>query len=324
MKKVYLFTHQDMDGISCILLGKLAYSNDLIYKDVGNFDIDKEVDSLIESKVVMPEDIIVFTDIAPGKETLARLESEYTDRVYVLDHHKTNAYCGDILGDKGIVLWEPDEEGKLPCGTSLFFHWLDGQGLLDVPNKPLLKMFVENVRSYDTYQWKGNGESMPKKLQTFFGMVSSEMFVNRFVDVMMNDDIDELLDELVLGFVDYRIQQEADSIEAIVESKRGITEVVIHGRTIAIMNYPGGVNVSELSVMIMQRHPDIEMVLVINHQWNSLNFRVSDSSDLDAAMMFAKPMGGGGHAKACGCSIPKELSQGFLDGIIYHLKHAND
>ena len=319
-KTIHFYTHQDLDGIGCGILANFAFGNEATVSYVENYEVDRKVDELIESRMVEEWDSIYFTDLSPSKEALEKLEGYYPGQTIVLDHHRTNVHALEVLGNNAVVRWEPDEKGKIPSGTSLVYeHLKELKKLEKVGNPAMLEIFVEKVRSYDTYQWKDSGDDFPKKLQTLFTMLDRDRFVDRFMKKISDPTSVRVIDEVEMDFVNARIQQEVDSIDKIVSSRKGIQEVNIKGYNVAVMHHPGGVNVSELGCALIGRYPDIDILVAINLNYNSLNYRVV-RDDIDAATIFAKPLKGGGHAKACGSPIPKELGDAFLDGIINHLK----
>lgn len=320
MKKIWFVTHEDLDGMGCGILTTLAYKNvDISY--VSNFEIDNKVDELITGSHVSPHDDIFFADICPSENSLKRLNSYFPFQIEVFDHHKTNTHATDILGSAGIVKWDKDENGRLSCGTSVLHEYLISHQMYDESvNMTLLNEFVEQVRLYDTYQWKEQEDIAPKKLQALFTMLGGRSFVKKYV-TKLKDPNASLFDEIELEFIDARIEQELKSINEFISTKKHITDVDINGLRVALAFHPGGMNVSELSYRFLSENTEYDMMVIMNMTYSSLNFRVFKEG-IDAASTFAKPLKGGGHPKACGCAIPNEIQDRYMNEIISYLKSA--
>ena len=71
--------------------------------------------------------------------------------VQLIDHHKTAIHLNEY--EWGSVLVE-NENGELTSATSLFYHFLIGNDLLQ-PTEALDE-FVELVSQYDTWEWEKN------------------------------------------------------------------------------------------------------------------------------------------------------------------------
>ena len=113
-----------------------------------------------------------------------------------------------------------------------------------------------------------------------------------------------------MEFVLSRVAQENESIEKIIGDLKNVGwQSTIDDKAIAIMFYPGGVNVSELGYRFLEKYKQFDIFVAINTYYGTFNFRARDRVD---ATPFAIGGGGGGHPRACGCNVPKEIIDDFL------------
>ena len=202
-----------------------------------------------------------------------------------------------------------DKNGKLQCGTSLVYKWLTENYEFSLNNKKLVELFVETVRSYDTYQWKAENNINAKYLQTLSGMINNQAFANKMVERLSDKKSKKLIRDAEMEFVLSRVSQENESIEKAISDLNNVRRAVIHDMKLAVMFYPGGMNVSELGYRFLEKYKEFDIFLAINMYYGTYNFRARDGID---ATPFAIGGGGGGHPRACGCNIPRKIIDDFL------------
>ncbi len=95
MKKIKLFTHTDLDGIGCAILGILAYGKDNINIEYCNYDdVNEKVKEFYMGAEKNEYDKIFITDISVNEKIATIIKQYYTDETYnpdiqLLDHHPT-------------------------------------------------------------------------------------------------------------------------------------------------------------------------------------------------------------------------------------------
>jgi len=88
--KVKLFTHTDLDGVSCGIIGKLAFPEiNIEYCDYDN--VNDKIKQYIESEEYKDYDTIFITDISVNEEVAKLIDNVFTQEheFVLLDHHKT-------------------------------------------------------------------------------------------------------------------------------------------------------------------------------------------------------------------------------------------
>lgn len=315
MAKILFYTHNDLDGVGCGILAKLAYGDQAEVSYLNNSEVDDVVEQIISQQDEITSDIkILFTDLSPSASALMRLNQYFPNQIIVIDHHKSNLFASTILGENGIVEADKDAEGKLQSGTSLVYRYIVNENS-SFRNNKLVEQFVEAVRSYDTYQWKETDDILPKQLQTLFSILENDIFEKKFLKRLSDSKSKKLIRDQEMEFVDSRINQEIESINKIIDNPKNFEEANVKGYKIAIMYYPGGMNISELGYRFLEKYPLFDMILVVNMFYNTYNFRTREAD----GTVFAIPLGGGGHPRACGCSIPKEISTMVAKSIVESL-----
>ena len=89
---IKLFTHTDLDGVSCEILGKIAFGEDIDVVRCGYGNIDDKVEEFIN--IDEEYDKLFITDISVKKK-LADTLNNISDKVILLDHHKTALWLTD-------------------------------------------------------------------------------------------------------------------------------------------------------------------------------------------------------------------------------------
>ena len=150
-----LFTHDDLDGVSCGVVLESAKGIWLARTNYMNYDnIDIDFRHFIESEEYKNFDLIFMTDISIKQdvELINLINSTIADKFVLLDHHKT----AEWLNEYKWATVKTELNGRLTCGTELVFQYIKDNNILDVNKgiEELFTEFVELVRLYDTYDFK--------------------------------------------------------------------------------------------------------------------------------------------------------------------------
>ena len=172
---IKLFTHTDLDGVSCEILGKIAFGEDIDVVRCNYGDIDAKVEEFING--AEEYDKLFITDISVNKEIADKLLS-ISDKVILLDHHKTALWLNEY--PYALVQVEDESIGKM-CGAYLFYEYLK-KNHKEFNDTPALKLFIDYVRMYDTWEWKEKYDNI---------------IPNRLNDLMYIDGPNEFIDKMV-------------------------------------------------------------------------------------------------------------------------------
>lgn len=179
---VIIYTHDDLDGIGCAILGEMAFSN-IKVNCCSNSNIDRIVKNDLENDVLDNADFIYITDICPTQEVLDILPTNISSKTLVLDHHSTRKSLGDIYSYVKIIT---EQFGRKSCGTSLFYQYLTENNLLE--RKECTSEFCELVRQYDTWEWTVNNNMLPNDLNILWLLKGNNNFSNETIKKLNNSE----------------------------------------------------------------------------------------------------------------------------------------
>jgi len=300
--KVINFTHNDLDGVACGILTKLVFDEpDIEYCNYNN--INYKVSNLILTEEHKHYDKIIVTDISVSEE-VANLLDNISDKVILLDHHKTALWLNERP-------WAFVSSDSKESGTSLYYDFLKFN--LNKTFKGFIPIFVNEVRLYDTWEWRKLGNDIPYYLNILLQEFGINKFNNYILNLLKTDwtskDIDiltnnELLDDLSVTIIEnYKIK-----LNNYIKIKNA---QLIKTK---ILNYKAGVvfaenHISELGEELMKLNADIDFVAIIQLP-NTISYRTN--KDIDVSEI-AKFFGGGGHTKASGSPIQNYQINNILD-----------
>ena len=299
---IKLFTHTDLDGISCEILGRIAFGEDINVVRCGYGNIDDKVEEFINSDEEY--DKLFITDISVKKE-LADALNNVSDKVILLDHHKTALWLNEY--PFALVQVEDESVGKM-CGAYLFYEYLK-KNHEEFNDTLALKLFVKYVRMYDTWEWKEKYDNIiPKRLHDLMYMDGPNEFIDKMIYRLGNnlaifDDTDLMKLQIEQTYINSYIAQKNETL--IVNDSlfpEHIVGIVFADKYI-----------SELGNKLCELHPELDFVVLINMSTLTVSYRtVKDNLDLSA---IAKGFGGGGHPKASGSRFDASIINDMLNNI---------
>lgn len=313
--KTLLISHiADNDGVSPIILLKLVL-NDFDYKLLEIYEVEDYVNELIDSGRYKEYDQIYITDLKLTMELCEKIDNieELKNKLLVFDHHQSNLFVNDFNFATVIV---KNEEGRMECGTSLFYKYLKNKYPNSILNNKIVSNYVELVRENDTWDYLIENEPKAKKLGMLFSLYNREKYINSMLTNLKNN-----VDELFSSEENYLFSIEQERMNDYIESKK---DKVYFGK---INNYEVGIVFAEsyrsvLGNYLAKYYEDkVDFIIIINFD-HGISYRTIKEVNVGE---FAQIYGGGGHQKAAGSYFPdgfhKQLIELLYEGII--LKDAN-
>jgi hypothetical protein len=90
----------------------------------------------------------------------------------------------------------------------------------------------------------------------------------------------------------------------------------LKGLNAAVMFDDPRINFSDFSAKLMEKHPNIQATVCISPGvFKNLNYRAIDP-DINTRILFAEPMGGGGHPLASGSPLSAEKINKIIDIVL--------
>ncbi|MEY9972505.1 oligoribonuclease NrnB/cAMP/cGMP phosphodiesterase (DHH superfamily) [Lysinibacillus sp. RC46] len=299
-----LLSHNDLDGVGCGILAKLAFQDQVKVKYNSISTLDREIEFFLDNN---EQDTFLFiTDLSPNEENERRLNDYYiaTGNVQLLDHHKTAFHLNDY--EWGKVLIE-DEKGYLTSATSLFYQYLVTHGYLEQKNS--ITEFVELVRQYDTWEWEKNDNQQARRLNALFFLVSIEEFEEKMLERLKTSkhfDFDEFEKKI--------LKMEEEKIERYIRRKKRELVQTSIGEYFTGVVYAESYH-SELGNELGKENVHLDFIAILNMGGKRISFRtIHDHIDVSA---IAAEFGGGGHQKAAGCSLTDEAYEQYVAQIFH-------
>ncbi|MFC3883308.1 DHH family phosphoesterase [Bacillus songklensis] len=301
-----VLSHNDLDGVGCGILAKLAFGEQVKVRYNSIAGLNHEVEWFLENGD--KQTFLFITDLSVNEENENRLDDFHRagGKVQLLDHHKTALHFNDY--EWGHIVVE-DEEGKLTSATSLFYEYLVKNEMMEPSNA--IAEFVELVRQYDTWEWERNDNQAAQRLNALFFLVSIDEFEDKMVERLKNSDhffFDEFEEKI--------LDMEEDKIERYIRRKRRELVQAPIGEHVAGIVYAESYH-SELGNELGKEYPHLDYIAILNIGGKRMGFRtIHDHVDVSE---IAGQYGGGGHAKASGCSLNEETYRQFVTET-FHLE----
>ncbi|UPJ18282.1 oligoribonuclease [Bacillus cereus] len=299
-----LYTHNDLDGVGCGIVAKIAFGKDVEVRYNSVMGLDHQIERLFELEKKLKDDFLIITDLSVNEENLIRLDNleKSGGKVRLIDHHKTALHFNEYSWGRVKVNYE---DGRLTAATSLLYEYLLEHEL--IKQSQALDEFVELVRQYDTWEWDQNENIKAKNLNDLFFMLSIDEFEEKMTEWILNSEHFEFGD-----FEQKLLEMEEERIERYVrKKKREIVQTFIGNFCMGIVHAES--YHSELGNELGKDNPHLDYIVILNLGGKKISFRtIHDHVDVST---IAGQFGGGGHAKASGCSMGKEAFQLFVNDI---------
>ncbi len=217
-QKNIIFSHEsDIDGLGCVVLGKLAFG-EVDYVLVPNVEkLELSFRKHIRGESLDKYNKIYVTDLAlydPSLTTVAK--SPLKDKVQVFDHHK-RAIDDHMNRYTFTKIIEEDENGK-KCGTQLFYEYLVQNHLINASK--VIDEFVELTRLEDTWEWKKSGNIGEKahNLAILFNALGVENYISTMTSKLLNTSLSFEFDEQEIALIQNKKDEYDKMLQSIIES----------------------------------------------------------------------------------------------------------
>ena len=180
-----LLTHTDLDGVSCAVLAKLAWGENVDITFCRNpADVTNTLQKMYEKEAWKEYNLIYVTDLSFDANILQECK-KFKNILRLFDHHETA-----VEPFKPYFKWatvEVERNGRLTCGTELFYQYLFDKKL--VGNR---EFFVEQVRLFDTWDWYKGKSNLPRYLSNVVLKLGLQYFLRTFAERLKYRDVNEL------------------------------------------------------------------------------------------------------------------------------------
>jgi oligoribonuclease NrnB/cAMP/cGMP phosphodiesterase (DHH superfamily) len=289
----------DIDGMGGAILAKLIHPNiDIILSEIG--ELEHIINDLIINGDFQQYKNIYIVDL-PLRGTLPQKINDNSNPNGVLVHFDHHA------SEDGSSQYEWSTTTHkigdfLPSGTSLFYGYLIKQ----YPNHPLLNQkytasLVENIRSYDTWDWAKTNNLVAKDLTDLFIQLKAKHFITHFCNKIhqsANDNIQQVTFDSTERLLIEALKE--DIAEHIILCDRSLMKIKMRGYKFGFViteKYRSDVG----NVLSKKYKDELDGIIIIDFMRKTISLRGS-KKDVDLSQI-AKAFGGGGQPQAAGMPI---------------------
>jgi oligoribonuclease NrnB/cAMP/cGMP phosphodiesterase (DHH superfamily) len=307
---VKLFTHTDLDGIGCAIVGKIAYPTSINITYCNYDDVNQKIGDFVNNKEYLNFDYIYITDISVNKEIAELITNTHPENfkdgfnlgemVQLLDHHQTAEWLNEYFWAKVTV----DQNDEKTSGTRMFYNHIFHDEFISCGTN--LFLFVETVRKYDTWLWKTKyNDETPKLWNDLLFIMGRDNFIEETISKIRDQNV-ICLNEFDNKILRYR-QNDIDTYVSLKEKQLIQYTILEHTCGVVFAEQFH----SELGNRLSESNPDLEFIVIINPSV-SVSYRTVNNN-INLGTEIAKIYGGGGHPKAAGSPISDEIKNKFID-----------
>ena len=335
MLKEILLTHNDMDGAGCRIIFEVAHANcakgyDYDVVNCANGSIDEDTMNAIARSDVDTNTEIFFADICAHEPVLKDLiDKGY--KIKIFDHHQTNVPLLEL--NPSWVIKVKNDLGQMYCGTSLLYQYYSQTALIfpsdnrlvyfrSAGNDRLLAELVENIRLYDTWEWKRNNIILPKDLHTLYFLLGMDNFCYRFISRIQDKGSGgNLILNTDWEFINAKTDYESKVIKSFSPDK--VLNIDVRGLKTAMTLGTKGASASEVAYNFLKNNPEYDLFInyTLSPKPSYFSLRTI-RTNLDIGTDVAQPIGGGGHEQAAGVPLRSEVQDEIIDILVKELNRG--
>ena len=303
---IHLYTHNDLDGLGCGILAKLAFGEEIEvhYNSVAR--LNPQVERFLEAAKHDngKKDVLWITDLTVNEANSKKIDQfvKAGGKAQFLDHHKTALNLNEYSWARVLVAYD---DGKLTSATSLFYDYLLENNSITASES--LNEFVELIRQYDTWDWEKNNLLKAKQLNDLFSLLSLDEFETRMIERLKNEELFEFNE-----FEQQILKMEEDKINRYIRKKnRELVQTFIGDHCVGIVH--AEMYHSELGNELGKENNHLDYIAILNVGGKKVSFRtIHDHIDVSEV---AGGFGGGGHVKASGCTMTDKAFDLFVKEV---------
>ena len=302
MKNNVLYTHDDLDGVGCAILAKLAFKDevDIVYcRD--NKECTRSMLSLVPNHLFKACERIFVTDLSFDKNAFEN--KKIFSKIKLFDHHDTTII--DFEKEKYAYV-KKDIDGIQTCGTQLFEQYLIKKGWIENRN-----FFVEQIRLYDTWEWTKHTSKLPYYLNILRYGLGITKFVDIFTERLKKKDVNELniFNQYERDIITFKIKENEKNIESYLSNVRIVNTK--HGK-FGFVFIGNECDVSNLGHAMCDKY-DIDIAVMAKPNSGKMSFR-TNRTDINVGILLRDIFGksAGGHASSAGAKVNDDIVQNMI------------
>ena len=303
---IHLFTHNDLDGVGCGILARIAFGEhvEVHYNSVAriNTHVEKYLESLKAEQI--NEETLFITDLTVNEANSKRINKFINagGKAQFIDHHKTALHLNEYNWASVTVQYD---DGRLTSATSLFYDYLLQNNKIE--HRSGLDEFVELIRQYDTWEWEENQLIKAKQLNDLFSLISIDEFEGKMLERLQTNESFNFNE-----FEQQLLKMEEEKINRYIRKKnRELVQTFIGEHCVGIVH--AEMYHSELGNELGKENSHLDYIAILNMGGKKVSFRtIHDHIDVSA---IAGQYGGGGHAKASGCAMNETAFKLFVNEV---------
>ena len=301
--KDLLITHiKDIDGLSPVILMNL-WGKSFDYKLLDTFEVGTYLTELLTQDLQDYEHIYIV-DLTVPEEIYPMIEkSKDRHKFLIFDHHETHNYARSYP----YVTLDMEE-----CGTTLFYQYLQTQGL---STNPCLDQYIEAVKDLDLWTFEKNHNTLSPQLGSLLELLGETRYIDEITALLRAETQSFTMN----SFLNRLLELEEENKKRYIDKRE---ERMIRGTLFKDVNI-GMVYAekyrSEIGDELLKRHPELDVIVIVNMN-GGISLR---SRDVDVSKI-ASYFGGGGHIHASGIGIPLEIRKEVFKTLLKGEIHIED
>ncbi|WP_409288548.1 DHH family phosphoesterase [Peribacillus sp. SCS-37] len=294
-----LLTHNDLDGVGCGILARLAFGENVEVRYNSIASLNRQVEKFIETGDTSRK--LYITDLSVSEKNEENIQAfiDAGGQAELIDHHKS----ADHLNRHPWASVKVEEDGKPASATSLFYKHLTASGALE--GSRTADEFVELVRLYDTWEWDRLSVQDAKRLNDLFFMYPIEEFAENMLSRLAGTtpfEFSELEKKL--------LEIEESKIDRYIRRKKREVYQIYNGAECAGVVHAENYH-SELGNELMKEFSHLDYIAIVMVGGKRISLRtIHDHVDVSEV---AGRYQGGGHQKASGCTLTPEGFKLFVE-----------
>lgn len=302
--KIKLFSHVDLDGVSPYILLKYFYPTAIVDYTFCNYnEINEKVQEFFDEKFYEEYDEIYIVDISIDETLANKIENKKKQSnimIHLFDHHPTALN----LNKYSFCQVMTEKNNELICGTKLFYEYLINEKNFE--EKDFISRYVKYVNDYDTWLWANKYKyDLPNQWNTLFSFYGKLNFVENVLNKFKNNTTKfNETDLLILDAEDHKKK-------IYIQNKlKDVYERKIQDKNCVIVF--AELYINDLATEMKNKYPKSEIQIIIGQK--GISYRSRNDVNINLGE-FAKVYGGGGHEKAAGSHISREIREKMIDVI---------